>query len=60
MRDALLDASKVIEESHKVRAESIALTEELNKKQMMLRDTVNEHIVQKIAQTVTLNVSDSL
>lgn len=60
VRDALFDANKVIGESHKVKAESIALIDELAKKQTMLRDTVNEYIVQKISQTVTLNVSHTL
>ena len=39
-----------------IKKESIVLMDDLNKQQMILRDTVNDHIVQRIAQTATLNV----
>ena len=56
VEDVLCNADKAIAESQHVKKESFALIEDLNRQQMLLRDAVNGHLVQRIAQTATITV----
>ena len=56
VRDVLCAADNIINNSHMIKNESNILMDDLNKQQILLRDSVNERIIQRIAQTATLTV----